>query len=130
LEPLRIDIDEPRELRDADDALVRQIGDMRPADDRRDMMLAMALETDVLQDDHLVVAIGLFEGALELLDRIGLIAGEKFLVSACHATGRAAQALPRRIIAGPAQQNAHRLFGLFAGRPARRHKVRGSAFAR
>src|SRR6185437_9132647 len=48
LQAMREHFDEARELRDADDAPVGQIGDMRLADDRREMMLAMRFETDVL----------------------------------------------------------------------------------
>src|SRR6185312_14139747 len=93
LQALRIDLDEPRQLRDADDAAVRQIGDMRLADDRRDMVLAMRFEADVLQYDHLVIAVDLAEGAMQLLDGVAAVAAEIFLVGAYDAVGRAAQPL-------------------------------------
>src|SRR6185437_10382443 len=81
---------------------------MRLADDRRQVMLAMALEADVLQDDHLVVAVGLLEGALQELVGVAAIAREILLEGAHHPRRRALQALALRIIARPAQQRAHR----------------------
>jgi hypothetical protein len=94
------------------------------------MILAMAFETNILQDDHLVIAVGLFEGALQLLDWIDLVAGEIFLEGARHARRRAAQSFARRIVAGPAQQHAHRLLRLLARRPANGGNIQRSAFAR
>src|SRR5487761_2005669 len=87
---------------------------MHLADDRRDVMLAVALEADVLEHDDLIVAVGLFEGAAELVGRIGGVAREIFVVGADDATGRAFEALTIRIVARPADEDAHGLLGLFA----------------
>ena len=87
---------------------------MRLADDRCDVMLAMALEADVAQDDDLVIAVGLLEGALQKLDGIGVVAGEIFLIGARDPRRRALQAFAVGIIAGIFQQEPHRRLGLVA----------------
>ena len=56
LEAARVGLDHARELADADDLAVGQVADVRAADDRRHVVLAVALELDVAQHDHLVVA--------------------------------------------------------------------------
>jgi hypothetical protein len=48
-----------------DDAPVGQVADVRLADDRHHVVLAMALEADVGQHDDLVVAVDLLERARE-----------------------------------------------------------------
>src|SRR5207302_1223321 len=93
--------------------------DMRLADDRRNVVLAMRFEADVLEDDHLVVTIDLVEGTLQQLDGIGFITAEEFLVGAHHAIRRAAQSLARRIVPGPSDERAYGGFrGLAVGPPA------------
>ena len=47
----------------------------------RQMMLAMALEADVLEDHHVVIAFDFLEGALEIFLRILAIAGKPVLVT-------------------------------------------------
>ena len=63
LEAARIGLDHARQLADADDLAVGQVADVRAADDRRHVVLAMAFELDVAQHDHLVVAVDFLEGA-------------------------------------------------------------------
>ena len=75
------------------------------------MVLAVALEPDVLQDDHLVIAVGLFEGPLEQFDRIDAITGEEFLVRANDAVGGTQQAFTVGIVSRPQQQGADGFFG-------------------
>ena len=118
LQPLRVDLDEPRQLRDADDAPVRQVADVHLADDRHHVVLAMALEADVGQHDDLVVAVDLLERAREHRLRVVAVAGEELLVGAHDAAGRLEQALARRVVAGPADQRADRVLGLLARRGA------------
>ena len=77
---------------------------MRPADDRRQMVLAVQFEPDIAQHDHLVIILHLLEGALEIIDRVAVIAGEPFLERARHAARCADKPLACRIISGPAQQ--------------------------
>jgi hypothetical protein len=62
-------VDHAGQLADADDAVGRQIADVRAADDRRHVMLAVALELDVAQHDHLVVAFDFLEGAAQVFGR-------------------------------------------------------------
>ena len=62
LQPPRKAVEHARQLGDADDAVARQIGDRRLADDRRHVMLAMRLERDVLEQHDLVIAADLLEG--------------------------------------------------------------------
>ena len=80
------------------------------------MMLAMRFEADVTQDDHLVIASRLLEGAFENRDRVLAIAGEPFLVGAHDTLRRAKQTLAIGIVPRPAQQRAHGRFGFLAGR--------------
>ena len=87
----------------------RQIGDRRLADDRREMMLAMRLERDVLQQHDLVIAADLLEGAAEMVRRILGIAARIFLPGARDPRRRVEQPLAVGIVAGPADQGPHRL---------------------
>ena len=112
LEAPRIRIDDTRELADADDLVGRQVADMGAADDRRHVVFAERFEFDVAQHDHLVVAGHLLERAAQVVGRVDRVAGKPVAVRVDDALGRVAQALARRIFAGPAQQRAHRVFGL------------------
>ena len=67
------DLDDAGELRQADHAVARQVGDMRHADERRDMVLAMALHADVAQHDHVVVAADVLERARQGLGWVGTL---------------------------------------------------------
>src|SRR3546814_20867080 len=89
-----------------------QVADVGLADDRRHVVFAVALELDVAQHDHLVVAGNLLEGALQVLARIVGVAAEPVSVGVDHALGRVEQALPSRIVASPAQQGTPRVLGL------------------
>src|SRR4051812_10948048 len=56
LEAPGIDVDDARPLADANHAAIWNVGHPGPADDRRHVVLAMAVETDAAQHDHLVIA--------------------------------------------------------------------------
>src|SRR3546814_3854197 len=88
LQPPGIGLDDAGKLADADDPLIRQIGNMRLADDRDHVVLAMRNEADVAQHDHLVVAVGLLEGALQNLDWVDFVAREELLEGADNPCGR------------------------------------------
>ncbi len=96
LQAAGVDLDNPGELADADDPTIGQVADVSLADDRHHVVLAMALERDVLEHDDLVVAADLLEGPADRLDRLVLVAAEELLVGADDAIGRAEQALARR----------------------------------
>ena len=87
---------------------------MHAPDDRRHVVLAMRFEPDIAHDDDLVVAVHFLEGALQQHLRILSVTAEPFLVGARHASGRAFEPFAHRIVAGPADQRAHRVFGLIA----------------
>ena len=118
LQPPREGFDDADEFRDADDAGVGQICDVRLADNGREMMFAMAGEVDVAQQHHLVVAFGLLERSPQHLGGIIGVAGEVFLEGANDTLRRRLQPFPTGIIACPQQQRAHRLFRLGTARAA------------
>src|SRR5262249_4910722 len=76
------------------------------------MVLAMRLEADVLQEDDLVIAGNLLEGAVQQLHRVLAVAAEEFLIGADHPVRRAEQALALRVVARPADEGAHRVHRL------------------
>ena len=116
LQPPGVAVQHAGELGDADDAVARQIGDRRLADDRREVMLAMRLERDVLQEHDLVIAADLLEGAAEMMRGILLIAARIFLPGAGDPRRRVEQPLAVGIVAGPADQGAHRLLDVVGHR--------------
>ena len=61
LQPLGEDLDHPRQLGNSHHPLVGNVADPHPANDRRDMVLAMALEGHAAQNDHLVITVDLAE---------------------------------------------------------------------
>jgi len=78
-------------------------------------LLAEADHPDVLEDDELVVAADLAEGALQIGLRIAPIAGEQLLVGAHHAGRGVEQPLAVRVVAGPLDQGADRGLGVGLG---------------
>ena len=117
LQTLGIDVDDARQLADADHAAVGNVGHPGLADDRRHVVLAMALEADAAQHDHLVIAFGLLEGLLQDLGGVLTVAREELLERARHARRRLAQAVPIRIFAGPSDDGAHRRLDFGSIRP-------------
>ncbi len=65
LQPACIDVDQPRDLGQADHALDRQVGDVRLAGERHHVVLAVRRERDVPDEDEVVVGPDLGEGAVE-----------------------------------------------------------------
>src|SRR6516162_300880 len=90
---------------------------MHPADDRRHVMLAMRLETNIAQHHYFVVAAGFLEGSLEIIARIVVITGEPFLIGANDPRRRGEKSLAIGIVAGPANERAHGNFSFRARRP-------------
>jgi len=74
----------------------------------------MALDPDVPQDDHFVIAFDFLEGAGEQGDRVFAVAAEEFFIGADDAGGRVQQAFAVRVLPGPAQHGADGGFGLRA----------------
>ncbi|MNE13941.1 hypothetical protein D3C80_1067960 [compost metagenome] len=108
------DLDHARQLGDAHHLLARQIGDIGLAQEGGHVVLAVALDLDVAQDDHVVIAGHVLEGARQLLARVGVIAVEPFAIGVDHALGRVDQARTLGIVAGPGDQGAHRFQRLLA----------------
>src|SRR5712671_4393189 len=108
LQPLGIDVDHAGELADADHPAVRDVTHPGLADDGRHVVLAMTLEANAAQHDHLVVAFDLLKGPLQDLDRVLGVAGKEFLEGARDARRRVEQASPLRIVAGPTDDGADR----------------------
>ncbi len=80
------------------------------------MVLAMALDLDLPQHDHVVVALHVLEHPRQLLGRIGLVAVEPLAVGVDHAARRVEQAFTVGVVTGPGDQGAHCLQGLLPGR--------------
>ena len=116
LQAAGIDVDNARQLADADHAAVWNVGHPNLADDRRHVMLAMALETNATQYDHLVIAFDLFEGLFQDIDRVLCIACEEFLQRARYARRRLDQAVPFGIFARPPDDGANRRLDLGSAR--------------
>ena len=54
LQPMRETIDDARDLGEADDRRVRNVGDVGMAEERQQVVLAQRVQLDVLHGDHLV----------------------------------------------------------------------------
>ena len=65
-------IDDARDLAEADHLRARQVGDVALAEERQQVVLAEAVEIDVLHDDHLAV-----------VDREESVIDERLDVDAC-----------------------------------------------
>src|SRR6266404_6255874 len=58
LQPPREHVDQSRDFAEAKNALLRQIGHMSLAEERKDMVFAKTEEFDILDDDHFIVGHG------------------------------------------------------------------------
>ena len=71
------DVDEPRNLAEADHLVARNVGDVALAEERQQVMLAQAVEVDVLDDHHLAI-IDREQRVVEHLVDVGVVsAGQK-----------------------------------------------------
>src|SRR5262249_56048596 len=78
------------------------------------VVVGMRLGTDVGQEDDLVVASDFFKGPLQIITGILEITGIPFFVCTSDASGCSDQPFAIGIVAGPANERAHRPFGLRA----------------
>ena len=76
LQPTGIHLRQPRQLAEADDLLGRQVGDVHPAVERQQVVLAEAVHFHVAHDDHLVV-VRLEQGVTHDRSRVDSVAGRK-----------------------------------------------------
>src|SRR5690606_33744333 len=94
----------------ANHLVIGQIGDMRLADDRHHMVLAMRMERDVLYEDEIVIAADFLENRTEDFFRAFRIACEQFLISLCHTLRRSQNAFALRVVSSPKQKRAYRRY--------------------
>jgi hypothetical protein len=85
LRAARVALDESGEFAEADDLSIGEIGDVRPAGEREEMMLAEGLEFDVAEEDDLVVTF--MEDGAEMEPGILIEAGEEFGIRPGDAVG-------------------------------------------
>jgi hypothetical protein len=90
------------------------------------VMFTMTFERNTAENDHLVIAVGLFEGLLK--DQLGVltIAGKVLLKGTNQTTGGFAKAVAIRIFPDPAKDLSERLLDLQLRRHCfRRHRMAG-----
>ena len=116
LQALRETVENARQLRNADDAPVGHVGDMRHAQNGHHVMLAMAFHADRAQHHHVVIALDLLEGAGEHGGGVLVIAGAEFFPGAHNTARRADQPFARDILADPAKDGLDGGFRLVSGR--------------
>src|SRR5262249_50311494 len=92
------------QLADTHHPITGQIGDRRLADDRREMVFAMRLERNVLEEDDLVIAADFLEGPAQVDRGILLVAARIFLPRPRNAARGVEQSLSVGIVARPADQ--------------------------
>ena len=106
LQPAGEDVHDPRHLGQAEDLAVGDVGDVGPAEERQQVVLAQRVELDVAHHDHALVRL------LEhrVADRVGhrhpVALGEK-AQRGLDPLGRLDQALPRRVFAQRGEDLAH-----------------------
>ena len=118
-------VDQAGELRQAGDAAVvaGDVGEVGPADERHEVVLAQRREGDVAHQDHLVV-MGL-EGDLEVMVGVLEQPAEDLGVHGGDALGRALQAVAVGILADGDEDLPHRLLDAEAGPWSRRPTLGG-----
>ena len=126
LQPAAEHLDEPRNLAQADHLVARNVGDVALAEKRQQMMLAQAVEVDVLDDDHLAVVDGEQRVVDHRVDVRLVSAGEK-LERLFDPLRRVDQPLALRILAElrqqPPDQILHRpIVSLHHGCPGQRRR--------
>ena len=115
LESFTEGIDDTGQLTNAYNAPIRQVCDVRPADDGNHVVLTIALEPYVTQEDDFVIALDLLESTLEESDWIDLVSAEQFEVGAGDASGCVAKTLAMGVVARPTQKRANGGLGFGLG---------------
>ena len=107
----------PGKLTDPHHPVPGQIAHVGLTVNGRKVMLAVGNKGNIAQQQDLVVTADLLEGALQIEGGILGIAGAIFAPRPRDAFGGVEQPLTHRIVACPADQRAHGVFGLFAAGP-------------
>ena len=97
LEAAGVHVDDARDLREPDDAPVRDVGHRRRPEERQQVVLAERVERDVLDDDHLAV-VDLEDRAVEEAHRILAVARRQLRVHAVDTFGRPCETRPVRVL--------------------------------
>ena len=120
LQAAREHVDQAGDLAQADHLPLRQVGDVALAEKRQQVMLAQAVEVDVLDDHHLVI-IDSEQCVVEHRVDVGGVAARQELQRLLDALRRVEQPLAGRIFAElgeqPPNDILHRCYSTFAARP-------------
>src|SRR5664280_206553 len=114
LRPLGKTVDDPGKFGKSDDlAPLGDIGDMRLADERQQMMLTNGIERDIAHDDKFLVLLRLIEQFQEL-PWILFETGKDFSIHICNALRRLEKSLAVRVFPNCEQELTHcRLYSFF-----------------
>ena len=126
LEATGVTVQHTGELGNADYAVAGKIRDVRLADDRRHVMLAMGQKRDVLEKDDVVVTAGVLERSFQMYRGFFFVAPAVLAPSPGNAFGRVDQAFSVRIVSRPAQQGTNGFFN-FRGDDLPRDVLTGEA---
>src|SRR5215471_2027068 len=116
LQPLGEHIDHACKLTDANHAAIRNVAHPRLANDRRHVVLTMALKRNAAQRDHFVVAFDFLERFLKDLCRILSVAREKLLKCANYARRRLCKTVTPGIVSGPLNNRSNRSLNIRSSR--------------
>src|ERR1700694_1509850 len=106
LEAPAVQLDQARQLAEADQPAARDVADMYPAEEGQQVMLAERVHLDVLDDDHVFVGLGEGGIAEDVIDRHAVAAREE-LEALLDPLGCVAKALARGVLAEQDQLVAH-----------------------
>ncbi len=95
------------------DPPIGDVGDVRLADERHHVVLAVAVDLDVAHEHELVVALDLGERPREVCDRILTVATKVLPHRTENAFGGFLQTLSLRVIAHVGEKLSDALFGFF-----------------
>src|SRR3954452_18465527 len=107
LQPPGVHLDHARDLREADDAAVRDVRDVGRPEERQEVVLAERIERHVLDDDHLGV-LHVEDRAVDEPLRIDVVTGRQLDVHPVNALGRALEAVAIGVLADLGQDLADR----------------------
>ena len=129
LQASRVHLDDARDLGQADDPTFGDVRDRRLAEERQQVVLAQAVERDVLDDHHLAV-VDIEDGVVDQPLGIDVIAGGQLAVHAPHRAGRFREAVAVGILAHLDQDLAYgSLDRLARDEPSRRASPIGRVVA-
>ena len=111
LQPAREDLDQSCRLAEADDAPLRDVGDVHLAEEWQDVVLAQAEHLDIFDNDHLVVIDG-EEGIAKDFFRILVVALGQVAQGLPITFRRFEQTLAIRVLAQADEHLARQLFDL------------------